>query len=161
MICNYFVSIILRFNKDQILRNYDIVFHQTFRSIMAKKNKKVQNGDQSKQTYIRSGFLPPGVKPITFNDDLYTALGYPDKITCRDCKKMYQRCDIAAAVIDRPIEKTWQDFPVIMDHNGEEGAFCQALVTLNSELGLYRSFENLDKLSLFGRFSVMVIGFEG
>jgi len=93
--------------------------------------------------------------------NIYTALGYPDKITYRDYYGKYKRQDIAKAVIDRPIEATWKGEQIVFTPGKvvEADELLKAWKELYKELKLKQAFIRLDKLSCIGRFGVLLLGF--
>ena len=55
--------------------------------------------------------------------DLYEALGYKTILTYDDFKARYNRQDIAKAIIDRPVNATWQgDLKIVESDDDKETA---------------------------------------
>jgi len=92
--------------------------------------------------------------------DIFQALGYPSSVTYADCFRQYLRQDIAKAIIDRPVNKTWAG-PVTIEEStdDEDTALEKAWVALEKELQLKARFARLDKLTGLGRYGVLLLGF--
>lgn len=94
--------------------------------------------------------------------DVYEALGYETTITYEQYASRYARQDMAAAVIDRPVDATWrgrvelQQSPV-----GGDTKFEKAWKDLDNRLGLKQEFIRLDKVSQIGKYGVLLFGFDG
>jgi uncharacterized protein len=93
--------------------------------------------------------------------DIYEALGYPTDILYNDYSTRYERQDIAKAIINRPISKTWKG-PLILSEAGDdnETAFEKAWKELDDQLKLKSKFIRLDKLSSIGMYGVLLLGFD-
>jgi len=93
--------------------------------------------------------------------NLYQALGYPLEILYSDYVARYERQDIAAAVIDRPVNATWRGDVMIMEADDDkETALEKAWKDLNTTLGLKSRFVRLDKLAGIGSYGVLVLGLD-
>lgn len=93
--------------------------------------------------------------------DLFEAFGYPkdEDIPYAQYWAQYKRQDIAAAIINRPVDKTWKG--EVSVYNPEEGndALHNAWQQLYKDLFLKDKFIRVDKLSTLGRYGVLVLGF--
>lgn len=95
---------------------------------------------------------------------LYEALGYPNEIdlTFEYYYNRYDRQDIARAIIDRPVDKTWSGDLIIV----EEGKKVQESILdplwreLNKSLKVKKRLNKVDKLCQIGRFSLLLFGFD-
>jgi len=93
--------------------------------------------------------------------DLYEALGYPTNITYADYVAHYQRQDIAAGIIDRPVNATWRGEVGIMEAGDDtETALEKAWKQLDDELKLKSKLVRLDKLAGIGNYGVLVLGLD-
>jgi hypothetical protein len=91
--------------------------------------------------------------------DIYTALGYPKKITSGDYWTRYKRHDIAKAIIDRPVKASWKgEIEVIENLEKEQTVFEKAWVELFDRLKLKSILLRADKLTGLGRYSVLFLG---
>lgn len=95
------------------------------------------------------------------NRDIYDALGYRRYLYVKDYAAQYSRQDIASAVIDRPIDKTWEgDFKVTEPERGDsllENEFDE----LKKQLKLKSKFKRLDRLTSLGEYGILLLGFDG
>ena len=92
--------------------------------------------------------------------DIYQALGYKDEPVYADFWTQYKRQDIAKAIIDRPVKRTWQgSITLIQSNDGETTPFEVAWTNLEKELKLKTRFMQLDKLVGLGRYAVLLLGF--
>ena len=92
--------------------------------------------------------------------DIYQALGYPLTINYVDYLAKYMRQDIAKAIIDRPVNATWQGELEIMESDDDkETPLEKAWVELDNRLGITNRFVRLDKLSGIGQYGALLFGF--
>ena len=92
--------------------------------------------------------------------DLYQALGYKTELDYEDFATQYIRQDIAKAIIDRPISKTWKgDVRVVESDDDLETPFEKAYTALNHNLGLKLKFIRADKLTCLGTYGLLLMGF--
>lgn len=94
---------------------------------------------------------------------LYEALGYPTEaeLTFEYYHSKYERQDIASAVIDRPVEATWNG-PIVITEEGKdpkESKLNQAWSSLEKQLKVKPRLVKLDKLTGIGRFGILLFGF--
>jgi len=89
--------------------------------------------------------------------DVWTALGYPSDGTLgfNDFWLRYKRQDIAAAVIEKPVEGSWRQLPVISGSDRLQNQWME----LENELGIYRTLVRADTMSRIGQYSALLIGF--
>lgn len=93
--------------------------------------------------------------------DIYTALGYKTVLEYKDYESKYERQDMAAAVIDRPIEATWKDqFTLVESSDDEFTPLENEWEKLCEEFDLTGKFERLDTLAAIGQYSIMLLGFD-
>jgi len=95
--------------------------------------------------------------------DVYTALGYTKELTYADYNAKYQRNEMASAVIDRPVHKTWKGNVGVVamteDDEGEDSTWNEASRKLWKDLKLKNIFIRADKLSQLGEYGVLMMGF--
>lgn len=95
--------------------------------------------------------------------DIYKALGYPEAntLTFEDYLGRYIRQDIAKAVIDRPVNATWQgDLELIETDEAEETPFEKAWRKLNWDLDIKSILVRADRLAGIGRYGVILLGLD-
>lgn len=98
----------------------------------------------------------------TYNGDrnLASALGYPTNITFQDYYSRYCFQDIAKAVIDKPVDRTWKgDVLIEESKDDQETALEKAWVELSNRLKLKSVLCRLDKLTGIGHYGVLLLGF--
>ena len=101
---------------------------------------------------------------FTFNGrrDLYSALGYPQKLTFTEYLGKYERLAIANAIIDRPSEAAWQDGFTVVDETADsikDTPFIEKWNALTRKLKLNDKFMRLDKVTCLGEYGVLFLGF--
>ncbi|TSA08020.1 MAG: DUF1073 domain-containing protein [Deltaproteobacteria bacterium] len=91
--------------------------------------------------------------------DLYQALGYKLTLTYQDYYDQYSRQDIAAAVIDRPVDATWRGgFELLESDDNNETDLEKAFYELYDKLALHPKFSRLDKLTGIGQYGLLLLG---
>lgn len=91
--------------------------------------------------------------------NLYDALGYPKELTYFDYYTQYDRQDIASAIIDKPVDKTWSgDVLILESKDPEDTALEKAWKELFRNLKLKSKFIALDKLTCIGQYAVLLLG---
>lgn len=92
--------------------------------------------------------------------NLATALGYPTVITFEDYFSRYCYQDIAKAVIDKPVDRTWKgDVLIEESKDDQETALEKAWIELSDKLKLKSVLCRLDKLTGIGQYGVLLLGF--
>lgn len=93
--------------------------------------------------------------------DLYKALGYPFNLTYADMYGRYRRQDIVKAVVDKPIKATWRKgFTLVETNDDQATVFEDAWKTLDKEFFLAERFARADRLTAFGMYGILLIGFD-
>lgn len=88
------------------------------------------------------------------------ALGYLDTITYEDYKARYTRQEIAKAVIDRPVNATWQGVLELEESTTKEDTELEKKwKALTDKHKLKSKFSRLDKLAGLGQYAVLLFGF--
>jgi hypothetical protein len=95
------------------------------------------------------------------NRDIYEALGYKKTLYPSDYITQYSRQDIAAAVVDRPVDKTWEGDFSVSEVDVENSTFEDQFEELKKRLKLTSKFKRLDRLSSLGEFGILLLGFDG
>lgn len=92
--------------------------------------------------------------------DIYEALGYPKTLTYKDFAVRYERQDIARAVIDKPVDASWQGGCLIQEVTAEDTSLEKAWKNLiqNAELDVFSKLRRLDKLVGIGGYAVLLFG---
>lgn len=93
--------------------------------------------------------------------DLYNVYGYKRNLALSDFEAKYARQDIAARIIDAPVQATWRREPAVTDDNGPEGAFTKAWEDIVKAHRIYYTLERLDRLAGLGQYAVLLMGFPG
>lgn len=93
--------------------------------------------------------------------DIYEALGYELEVTYPMCAAQYERQDIAAAIINRPVEATWRGGVSLMESADEEDTPLEKeWDLLNSKLKLSAKFARLDRLAGLGHYGALLLGLD-
>jgi len=94
--------------------------------------------------------------------DVWSALGYPGdgKVKFDDYWLRYKRQDVAAAVIEKPVEGSWRQLPIIRGVEDDD-VFQKQWEELEDEHGIYRTLIRADIMSRIGQYSTVLIGFDG
>ncbi len=93
--------------------------------------------------------------------DLYETLGYKKSLRTADFIQQWKRHDIARAIVDRPVKKTWQG-PVFVTESTEEDETVleKSFKELEKDLQLKNKFMRVDRLSQLGRYAILLLGFD-
>lgn len=94
--------------------------------------------------------------------DLYSVLGYPTTLTYEQYASRYFRQDVAARVVNAPVEASWRKTPIVTDlekDSGKTSQFTDTWQNLVRVKKVYRYMERADKLAGIGRYSVLFMGF--
>ena len=91
--------------------------------------------------------------------DLYEALGYKTILTYDDFKARYNRQDIAKAIIDRPVNATWQgDLKIVESDDDKETALEKGWSELEKNHKIKSVLKRLDKLTGIGSYGLLLLG---
>ena len=98
----------------------------------------------------------------TYSRDIYEALGYPLELTYQDFVTRYVRQDIARAVIDKPVDGSWQGGCLIQESTDEDTALEKSWKSLiqREELNVFGKLNRLDKLVGIGSYGVLLFGLD-
>jgi len=96
--------------------------------------------------------------------DVYESLGYPKNVelTFDDYWKRYDRQDIAKAIIDKPVKKTWSgqiNLSIPDLDTNEDSDLRKMFKDWQRKLKLKTKLSQLDKLTRIGEYGVMLLGF--
>lgn len=91
--------------------------------------------------------------------ELYKVLGYKEELTYSDYWQQYSRQDIAAAIIDKPIDATWRGSISIEENTEAENTPLEkAWDDICNDLQIKAKLISLDKLTCIGRYGVLFMG---
>lgn len=98
---------------------------------------------------------------MQYNGDrnLYEALGYPKDLTFEKYFAQYARQDIAAAIINRPVQASWKGDVNVINADDKSETLKKAWQKLYKELKLKNKLSRTDKLSCIGQYGIMLLGF--
>lgn len=93
--------------------------------------------------------------------DLYRTLGYKQNLTSTDYINQWKRQDIARAIVDRPVKKTWEG-PVFVSESTEEHEteLERRYKELDRKLGLKTKMMRVDRLAQLGQYAILLLGFD-
>jgi uncharacterized protein len=95
--------------------------------------------------------------------NIYDTLGYPQdsELDFQYYFNRYERQDIAAAIIDRPVETAWDGLVSISSPTDkkENDTLQTTWWKMEKEFGLSFEFSRLDKLVGLGQFAILLFGF--
>jgi uncharacterized protein len=89
--------------------------------------------------------------------NVYEALGYKTQLEFSDYYTRYLRQDIAKALIDRPVNRTWSGDLKIS--HVEDEKVLKRWKELDRKLGIQQKLKRLDKLSQLGHYAVLLLGY--
>jgi len=113
---------------------------------------------QIAQRMALAGFL--GTQSYGGDRNIYQALGYPTTIQAEDFMSRYLRQDIAAAIIDRPVNATWQGDIYVSDANTDDITNDLTWDDIYTHLRLKSVLKRLDKLSSINQYGILLLGFD-
>ena len=91
--------------------------------------------------------------------DLYDILGYDKELTYDSFVTQYGRHDMAAAIIDRPVDATWRGpLELLEADDDKETELEKKWKELEERLSLKSRFVRLDKLTSLGHYGVLLLG---
>jgi len=91
--------------------------------------------------------------------ELYSVLGYKLELTYADYWAQYDRQDIAAAIINKPVEATWRgSIDITESSDADETQLEKGWKELNKRLKLKTKFVSLDKQTCIGQYGVLFLG---
>lgn len=88
--------------------------------------------------------------------NLYKVFGYPEVLKHEDFIFKYVRQDIAARIIDAPVDATWTEHPTV---DGGD-AFNTVWNNFVKEQYIYAHLRKADIFAGLGQYSIMVVGFD-
>lgn len=93
--------------------------------------------------------------------DVDAALGYPslEGIKYADYYARFRRQDIAAKIIEKPVDASWRRLPIVRAANEKSEAFKEAWEILQKRLGIYNILIRADKVTGIGEYGVLLLGF--
>jgi len=101
-----------------------------------------------------------GTQSFGGSRNIRQALGYLDTITYEDYKARYIRQELAKAVIDRPVNATWQGVLELEESTTKEDTELEKKWKFLSDKHKLKSkFSRLDKLAGLGQYAVLLFGF--
>jgi len=95
--------------------------------------------------------------------DLYKALGYKLDPEYEDFVGRYLRQDIARAVIDKPVDASWQGGFHIEESTEEEDTALETgwdMLSKDRKLNIFTKLKQLDKLVGIGQYAVLLFGLD-
>jgi hypothetical protein len=92
--------------------------------------------------------------------NIYQALGYPTQLEYSDFVARYERQDIARAIIDKPVNATWQGGVLIQEVGADDTPLERAWKKLvrRRDLSVPSKLSRLDKLVGLGEYAVLLFG---
>lgn len=105
-----------------------------------------------------------------FERDIYKAAGYPSEDALRGRSgleyfwSMYSRNDVAGRIIELFPSKCWGKPPTFLDPDGDAEDMSPETEALNAfaeRVGLWRVFEQADRLTRLGEFAITLMAVEG
>lgn len=90
--------------------------------------------------------------------DLFEALGYPLTLTYEDYLAKYTRGDIAARIIEAPVNGTWEQKPEIVEDVETETQFEKDIQAVIKKKKLFHFLRRADLLSCIGSYAVLLLG---
>jgi hypothetical protein len=111
----------------------------------------------------RSRFARWAGKTFGGDRDVYTSLGYKERLEIQDYRLQYERGGIAATIIEAKPHATWRGFGDVIETDDPEKVttFEAAWVELNQRLNVWPTFMHADVLAGLGRYSVIFLGAPG
>jgi len=89
--------------------------------------------------------------------DVSSALGYPllDGIKYADYYYRFRRQDVANVIITKPVESSWERFPVLHAWEDKEDTFRYAWDDFEKKNRIYSILQRADVISGIGRYGVL------
>lgn len=92
--------------------------------------------------------------------DVYAALGYPglDGIKYSDYYSRFRRQDVAAKIVEKPVDASWRRLPIIRGKDETSNAFKEVWEKLEKSNGIYNALIRADKISGIGQYGIILLG---
>lgn len=124
----------------------------------------IQNAEDAVRIFsqlTRAGVISRLGKSFGEGRDVYDSLGYKKKLEFDDYLKKYLRQDLAKAIIDRPVNKSWSHLPTIRDAgNGKnKSPFEQGWIDIEKRAKIFHYIARADRLARIGNYSILLLGF--
>lgn len=105
----------------------------------------------------RLGELRGGISSNT-KHDYYRDFGWPQALAFPHFYRMYTRNSIASAVVDRTIDKVWQDNPEIWESEEAKKSRAEAdIADRFADIRVWQQFEEVDRRAMVGRYSAAIL----
>lgn len=119
------------------------------------------NHANAQLTRARHAFAESFTSSDTKHPDCYDSYGYPEELYFGNYYSMYKRNAWAKAVVDRPVDKCWQDNPWIMTSKYRKGQdynqWEKALVEFAEKHDLWAKLKELDRMQSIGQYGGLMI----
>lgn len=95
--------------------------------------------------------------------DMFKTLGYPRKLVPRDLYDRFRRGEVAARVVEAPVDATWRGTVELVENEdpNTKTPFEEAWETLNRRFNIWGVMRRADLIAGMNRFSVILIGMPG
>lgn len=90
--------------------------------------------------------------------DIYEALGYPQTLTYEDYFAKYTRSDVAARIIEAPVNGVWEKKPEIVEDVEADTEFEKDIQEIIKKKQLFHYLRRTDLLSCIGEYAVLLLG---
>lgn len=102
---------------------------------------------------------------LTPKHNHYADFGYPETLTFDQIYRMYLRNGLASAAVSKTIDKTWQEFPFLLEKErdgserggAEETAVEKAIRERFDDLRVWMRLSEADRRSMVGRYSGAIL----
>lgn len=126
---------------------------------MAGKHKRIKVNNEPNELGSRRLFARRAGFSHSGSRDLYEVLGYPRRLDSDNMLDLYERGDIAAAIVDAYPDACWRVSPDVYEDDTEnETAFEKALSELVESTHLWSYAERADRNAGLGPYSLLVLG---
>lgn len=93
--------------------------------------------------------------------DIEAECGHPFNVTVEDYRRLFDRGDIAARVVEVLPKESWSESPSVFETEDENvTSFEKAWEDLVDQFRLYSLLERIDTLSGIGRFGILLLGID-
>ncbi len=132
-------------------------FQMAFNSLKMELNSQSRQLGQQRSLAFSQYFESQDEK----HPDCWSDYGYPSGVDFGNTYAMYERNPYAKAIVDRPVDKCWQDNPVILTSENRKGQapnkFEVEFDRFAKDTELWFKLKELDRMQSIGQYAALLI----
>lgn len=126
--------------------------HPMIRRRAAVVNSGITTAHTRRIAHINGGFAS------NTKHDYYRDFGWPEQLTFHQFYRMYCRNSIASAVVDRTIDKVWQEDPEVWESHEPTASKAEAdIADRFADIRIWQRIADVDRRAMVGRYAAAII----